>query len=149
MADVLQNGVVAKRRSPLEVVQTDGPNQLVFLPAAGISGPELTDNGIVYRSGTIEVSMSYYGRPDAGVYTSVHRIAPDGTWRWADLSCLHVACGHGVLQDVPSNAPNQAVASKRVTQHATALRRILPRLLTDDAISLLRRCQGQQLPLAE
>ena len=148
-AKILHNGAVAKRRNPLEVVQAEGPNQLAFLSAAGMSGPHLTDDGIVYRSDNLEISMSYYGYRDAGVYTSVRRMTPDGTWRWAGLSCLHVACGHGVLQDVPHNAPNQTVASKRVTQHAAALRRMLPRLMTNDAITLVRRCQSRELPLAE
>ena len=123
-ATIHQNGVVGKRRSPLEVIRDEGPHQLAFLSAAGMSGPHLTDDGIVYRGDGIEISMSYHGRPDAGLHTFVCRLAPDGTWRWADLACLHVACGHGVLQDVPGNAPNQAVASKRVTQHAAVLRRI-------------------------
>ncbi|MCY1141551.1 hypothetical protein OWR29_26435 [Actinoplanes sp. Pm04-4] len=137
---------MAKRRSQLEVVRAEGSDRLAFLSDAGMSGPHPTDDGIIYRSPSVEISISYYGRPDAGVFTTVHRMATDEVWQRADLSCLHVACGQGVLQDVPTSAPNPKVASKRVMQHAAALRRILPRLLTDDSVVLFGRCHGRQLP---
>jgi hypothetical protein len=149
VATVQHNGVVPKRRSPLEVVRTDGPEQLAFLIDAGLTGPHRTDDGIAYRNESIEIVMFYFGRPEPEVVTAVRCVAPDGAWQGAGLSCLHVACGYGVLQDVPGNAPNLRVVGMRVAQQATVLRRMLPRLLGEDVVVLVRRCQSRGLPLPQ
>jgi hypothetical protein len=148
MATGMHHDVVPKHRSPIEVIQIDGPEQLVFLIAAGLTGPHLTTDGLAYRNDDFEIAMSYYGPREPEVSTTVYWMDPDGSRLWADLGCLHVACGHGVLQDVPGTAPNSKVVAKRIAQHAAVLRRVVPRLLTRDAALLLRRCRGgQQLPL--
>lgn len=150
VATVSHDDVVVKHRGPLEVIQIDGPKQLAFLTTAGLTGPHLTAHGIAYRNDDIEIAVSYFGPREPEVSTAVHWVQRDGTRRRADLGCLHVACGHGVLQDVPGNAPNPKATAKRISQHAAVLRRALPRLLDADAILILRRCPaGQQLPLQQ
>jgi hypothetical protein len=146
--DVLrQNQLMARQRDPREVVWADGPIQLAFLTSAGWTGPDRTRDGILFRHENIEIEMAYRGPHEPQVNTSVRCVAQDGARRWANIDCLYVACGYGVLQDVPSNAPNLKTTVKRIAQQAHALRRLLPNLAAEDIDVLLSRCQSRLLPL--
>jgi hypothetical protein len=137
---------VARRVDPRELIWSEGPAQFGFLEAAGFIGPERTDDGIAYEKSGLHLKIWFVGPLEPAVVTSVTHVAADGARCWAQLNCLYVACGCGVLQDVPGGAPNLKTTSKRIHQHATALQRVLPCLLGDDVEVLVRRCQGRQLP---
>ncbi|MBP5872127.1 hypothetical protein F3K40_41230 [Streptomyces sp. LBUM 1478] len=59
--------------------------------------------------------------------------------RWWPTGCVVSGCGPA--QDVPGSAPARRAALKRVHQHAAALRRLMPRLLTAEGAQLIARCR--------
>jgi hypothetical protein len=80
---------------------------------------------------------------EEGFTTRIHRVGPEGRERSASLGCLYVACGLGPPQAVPEGAGTAHTINKRLTQHASALRQVMP-YLQDSAIgALLKRCQGR------
>ena len=135
-----------RRANPRDPIWNDGPTLFAFLESFGFMKPETTADGITYTKPDTQIMIRYFGPREAQVHTTVMHTAADGTTGWASLICLYVACGYGVPQDIPTNAPNQRIAAKRVLEQASALRRILPHLLTDEIQHLVRRCQGRLLP---
>ena len=93
-------------------------------------GPERTDEGIAYHRPGLHVTVELWAwKNEAGFTTSVRGVDRlTGAQHWASLGCLYVACGLGPLQHVPENAGGGQTISKRLTQHAGALRRVMPYL---------------------
>ncbi len=138
---------MGRRVDPRELAWQDGPELFDFLLGAGFLGPETTDDGLAYHRPGLHVDIRVCTGHLPEVVTSVRHEPADGTpGRSASLDCLYVACRCGVLQDVPGSAPNLRTTATRLRQHADALRRVLPHLLTGDVGRLLSRCQGRQLP---
>jgi hypothetical protein len=132
----------ADRREP---IWREGPALFGFLLDAGFLGPERLDDGIAYHRPNLHVEVRFIDGWEPELATQVYCEGPDGL-RWASLNCLYVARGGGVLQDVPGNVPNLRTTTKRLHQHARALRQVLPCLLEEDVGELVRRCQGRLLP---
>ncbi len=138
---------MGRRVDPRELAWQDGPELFDFLLGAGFLGPETTDDGLAYHRPGLHVSIRVVTGHEPEVVTSVRHDPADGTpARSASLDNLYVACRCGVLQDVPGSAPNLRTTAKRLRQHADALRRVLPHLLTGDVGRLISRCQGRRLP---
>jgi hypothetical protein len=110
---------------------------------AGFSGPEQTDNGLLFHSGAgLDVEVWYLDGHEPVVTTLVAPIASDGVRsRGAWLDDLYVASGCGPAQDVPGSAPTRRATLKRVHQHAAALRRLMPQLLSAESGQLIARCR--------
>lgn len=98
---------------------------------AGFSSPEQTDVGLRFRSVGLHVEVWFLEGREAMVTTLVTPVSSDGTrGRGVWLDELYVASGCGPAQDVPGSAPTRRATLKRVHQHAAALRRLMPQLLT-------------------
>ncbi|MCP8706906.1 hypothetical protein IGB19_03455 [Streptomyces sp. AC04842] len=108
---------------------------------AGFSGPEQTDNGLLFHSAGLEVEVWFLDGHEPVVTTLVTPFASDGVRaRGAWLDELYVLSGCGPAQDVPGSAPTRRAMLKRVHQHAAALRRLMPQLLTAEGGQLIARC---------
>ncbi|OSZ58506.1 hypothetical protein OQI_21425 [Streptomyces pharetrae CZA14] len=108
---------------------------------AGFSGPEHTDDGLLFRSASLEVEVWFLDGHEPVVTTLVAPVASDGVRaRGAWLDELYVGGGYGPAQDVPGSAPTRRATLKRVHQHAAALRRLMPQLLTAEGAQLIARC---------
>jgi hypothetical protein len=139
--------VMGRRVDPRELAGQDGPELFEFLLDAGFVGPETTEGGLAYHRPGLHIDIHLYTGREPELVTSIRHQPADGTpARSASLDCLYIACRCGVLQDVAGSAPNLRTTAKRLRQHAQALRRVLPHLLTDDAGRLIARCQGRLLP---
>ena len=132
-----------------ETLWEQGPSAFAFLTQGwGFTGPERTDNGIAYHRPGLHVTVeSWEWKNEAGFSTSVRGVDRlTGAEHWASLACLYGACGLGPLQHVPETAGAGHTISRRITQHAGALRRVVPYLDGPMVTELLRRCQGRLLP---
>lgn len=139
--------IMVRRSEPRSAIWDDGPPLFGFLADSDFAGPQATEDGIAYHRPGLHIEVRYFDGHQPEVVTSIRVVGPDGDdSRAAGLDCLFVACGCGVLQDVPGNAPNRRTVAKRIAQHAEALRKVLPHLLADDAGQLVARCQGRLLP---
>jgi hypothetical protein len=109
---------------------------------AGFSGPEQTDDGLLFHSAGLDIEVWFLEGHEPVVTTLVAPIAPDGArTRGVWLYDLYVASGCGPAQDVPRSAPTRRATLKRVHQHAAALRRLMPQLLTAEGEQLIARCR--------
>lgn len=109
---------------------------------AGFSGPEQIDDGLVFHGAGLDVEVWFLDGHEPEVTTLVAPVASDGVRsRGAWLDDLYVAGGCGPAQDVPRSAPTRRATLKRVHQHAAALRRLLPQLLTAEGGQLIARCR--------
>ncbi|MEU6535696.1 hypothetical protein [Streptomyces sp. NPDC047000] len=109
---------------------------------AGFSGPEQTDDGLLFHSSGLDVEVWFLDGHEPVVATLVAPVASDGVRaRGVWLEELYVLSGCGPAQDVPGSAPIRRATLKRVRQHAAALRRLMPRLLTADGAQLIARCR--------
>jgi hypothetical protein len=107
----------------------------------GFAGPEQIEHGLLFRGTGYWIEVWHLGGLEPEVTTLVVQVAPDGgracrAW----LEDLYVASGLGPAQSVPGSAPTRLTVLKRVRQHATALRRLLPRLLTAEGTQLITSC---------
>jgi hypothetical protein len=140
---------MGKHPNPRETIWDQGPSAFAFLlDQWGFEGPERTEEGIAYHRSDLHVTVELWAwRNEAGFTTMVRGVDQrSGVQHWASLGCLYVACGLGPLQHVPENAGGGHTISKRITQHAGALRRVMPDLDGPMMADLLRRCQGRLLP---
>ncbi|MDO0912391.1 hypothetical protein QQM39_16510 [Streptomyces sp. DT2A-34] len=111
----------------------------------GFSGPEQTENGVLFRRADLRIEVWLLGGREPTVTTLLVSVGPDGKRQGsAWLEDVYVAAGYGPPQDVPGNAPNRRSALKRVQQHSAALRRVLPRLLTSEAAREFLEAHGKQ-----
>ncbi|MGW2183684.1 hypothetical protein ACWCXX_37860 [Streptomyces sp. NPDC001732] len=109
---------------------------------AGFSGPEQTDHGFVFHSVGLDVEVWFLDGHEPMVTTLVAPVASDGVRaRGVWLDELYVVSGCGPAQDVPGSAPTRRATLKRVHQHAAALRRLMPQLLTAGGSQLIARCR--------
>ncbi|UWE12052.1 hypothetical protein [Actinacidiphila bryophytorum] len=107
---------------------------------AGFSGPERTEEGLVFHGPGLDVEVWFLDVREPQVTTLVVPISADGTRRpggWLDD--LYVTAGCGPAQDIPGSAQTQRAMLKRVEQHAEGLRRLLPQLLDPDGDQLIPR----------
>lgn len=123
------DGEMYPRPGLVEVVREEGPALFAFLLDAGFTGPERTSDGIAYHRVGLHVEIGHHGGHEPVVGAVVVRGE-----RRTPLADVYVAAGCGPAQDVPSNAHSQALARKRLQQHADALRRLLPTLLPDEGV---------------
>jgi hypothetical protein len=140
---------MGRRADPRQTIWEQGPSAFAFLLEEwGFQGPERTDEGIAYHRPDLHVTVELWAwKNEAGFTTSVRGLdRRTGAQHWASLGCLYVACGLGPLQHVPENAGGGHTISKRIVQHAGALRRVMPYLHGATVAELLRRCQGRLLP---
>jgi hypothetical protein len=105
-------------------------------------GPERTDSGIAYHRPDLHVAMEIWAwKNEAGIDTGLRWIDPGtGEQHHAGLDCLYVECGLGPAQHVPSTVGGGSAVTKRVAQHANALRRLMPYLTAPAVADLFRRC---------
>ncbi|WP_309500412.1 hypothetical protein [Streptomyces shenzhenensis] len=109
---------------------------------AGFSGPEQTDVGLLFHGSGLDVEVWFLDGHEPVVETLVAPVASDGVRdRGVWLDELYVFSGCGPAQDVPGSAPTRRATLKRVHQHAAALRRLMPQLLTADGAQLIARCR--------
>ncbi|WP_328930904.1 MULTISPECIES: hypothetical protein [unclassified Streptomyces] len=109
---------------------------------AGFSDAEQIDNGLVFHGAGLDVEVWFLDGHEPEVTTLVALVASDGVRsRGAWLDDLYVASGCGPAQDVPGSAPTRRATLKRVHQHAAALRRLMPQLLTAEGEQLIARCR--------
>lgn len=116
---------------------------------AGFSGPERTDHGLLFHSVGLDVEVWFLDGHEPVVTTLVAPVASDGVranGAWLDE--LYVLSGCGPAQDVPGSAPTRRATLKRVRQHAAALRRLMPQLLTTEGSQLVAaaRCSAECVP---
>jgi len=139
---------MGQRIGPREIVRREGGDLFAFLISdGGFVGPDVLESGLLYHHHSgLQIAVSYLGPREPEVTTTI-RVSRDGAAaRSASLSCLWVAFEYGTLQDVPTSALNARTTAKRLRQHAEALRRLLPTLLTSEVDDAVRRCQGRLLP---
>jgi hypothetical protein len=140
---------MGRRADPRQTIWEQGPNAFAFLLKEwGFEGPERTDEGIAYHRPDLHVTVERWAwKNEAGFTTEVRGMdRRTGAQHWASLGCLYVACGLGPLQHVPETVGGGHTISKRIAQHAGALRRVMPYLNGPTVAELLRRCQGRLLP---
>lgn len=119
---------------------------------ASFIGPEVIASGLIasglrfHRLG-LHVEVVFMDGHEPEVATGIVWIAPGGQRSRAWLGCLYVAGGCGAAQDVPDSASTRRAMVKRIHQHATALRKLLPQLLSPEVEQLMSRCRGRSLPM--
>ncbi|GAA2267891.1 hypothetical protein GCM10010232_70380 [Streptomyces amakusaensis] len=130
-------------RNLAEAFRAEAGAEFAFLVEdAGFSEPEQTDNGLLFHSVGLDVEIWFLGGHEPQVTTLVSPVPSDGARAggvWLDE--LYVVSGCGPAQDVPGSAPTRRATLKRVHQHAAALRRLMPRLLTTEGSQLIARCR--------
>jgi hypothetical protein len=138
----VDNGGMAKRSNPVQVIWDEAPWALSFLiDECGFAGPELTADGVAYHRPGLHICMEYWSwKNEHGFTTTLAQVGSDGTEVRAALGMLYAACGLGPARDVPEGAGTLYVIRKRIGQHAAALRRLVPYLDGGDADALFRRC---------
>ncbi|MFH8738466.1 MULTISPECIES: hypothetical protein [unclassified Streptomyces] len=142
---------MSRRADPGESFRSTVAEAFAFLVEdAGFCGPEPTKHGLGFHRPGLLVEVWFLPGREAEVATWVQRSGADGaTTQSAWLECLYVAAGCGPAQHVPGAAPTLRAVLKRVGEHAVALRRLLPFLLTSEAEDLFVRCPpSRHLPTA-
>lgn len=126
-----------------EAFRAEADIEFAFLVEdAGFSGPEQTDNGLLFHSVALDVDVWFLDTREPVVTTLVSPVASDGVRAGGVcLDDLYVFSGCGPAQDVPCSALTRRATLKRVHQHAAALRRLLPQLLTAEGSQLIARCR--------
>jgi len=145
---------VSRRASPEETFRREVGDAFAFLiERAGFCGPESTENRtggfqVRFHRPELHIEVNYWPGREPTVSTMVERGGTDDTTaRYAYLECLYVAAGCGPAAHVPGSAPTPRAMLKRVHEHAAALHRLLPILLTPQAEELFVRCWlRRQLP---
>jgi hypothetical protein len=124
--------------SAVATIWRDGPSAFAFLVDDwDFLGPELVESGLAYHRVGLHIHFeAWEWRHEAGISTRVN----DGNGRSAPLDCLYVACGLGPAQGVPENWSSLFSVRKRISQHAAALRKVVPFLVAPTAAELLSRC---------
>ncbi|MFI6467934.1 hypothetical protein [Streptomyces sp. NPDC050538] len=106
----------------------------------GFSGPVQTDSGFLFHGVGLDVEVWFLDVHEPVVTTLVAPVASDGVRaRGVWLDELYVLSGCGPAQDVPGWAPTRRAVLKRVRQHAAALSRLMPQLLTAEGAQLIAR----------
>jgi hypothetical protein len=113
---------------------------------AGFTGPEMIASGLGFHRLGLHVEVVFLDGHEPEVATGIVWAAPGGERSRAWLECLYAAGGCGPAQDVPGSAPTRRAMLKRVHQHAAALRRLLPQLLSPGIEQLISHCRGQSPP---
>lgn len=133
---------MARHADPREVIRAEAPAVLSFLAEDwGFAGPELTDDGIAYHRHGLHIHMGFWSwKNERGLLTTLTQVGADGTEQRAGLGELYVACGVGTAHDVPEGDGTVYVIRKRIGQHATALRKLLPFLHDTDSDALFTSC---------
>ncbi|MEU0648003.1 hypothetical protein [Streptomyces umbrinus] len=134
---------MGNRGDPTEAFLAEVGVEFAFLVEdAGFSGPEPTDNGLLFHGVGLDVQVWFLDGHEPEVTTLVTPAASDGVKaRGVWLDQLYVASGCGPAQDVPGSAPTRRATLKRVHQHAAALRRLVPQLLGAEGSQLIARCR--------
>jgi hypothetical protein len=135
---------MGRRPGPVEIIWQQGREALAFLiDDWDFTGPEHTECGIAFHRPGLHVDMEIWAwKNEAGFDTSVLWVDPaTGEQQAARLDRLYVECGLGPPQDVPGNLGGGHTIVKRLTQHARALRLLMPHLTGSAAAELFRRCR--------
>ena len=129
----------------MEIVWQQGAEAFAFLREEwDFDGPERTDDGIAFHRPDMHIDMQIWAwKNEAGIDTGVRWIDPvTGEQHAAGLDSLYVESGLGPAQHVPGNVGGGRTIVKRVTQHARALRLLMPHLTGPEAADLFRRCRS-------
>jgi hypothetical protein len=107
-------------------------------------GPERTESGIAFHRPDLHIDIEIWEyKNEAGIGTGVRRVDPrTGDQQGAALDRLYVECGLGPPQHVPENLGGGHTLIKRLSQHAAALRLLMPHLTGPGATELFRRCRS-------
>ena len=145
---VRQTVGVGRRSDPGELIWERRRSAFAFLTHDwDFEQPERTDGGLVYHRPGLHISIKYWAwKNEQGFATTIRGVDPEGWERSASLGCLYVACGLGPPQAVPEGAGTAHTITKRLAQHASALRQIMPHLQDSAIATQLKRCQGRDLP---
>lgn len=136
---------MGRRPGPLDIVWSQGAEEFAFLlDEWDFAGPERTEDGIAFHRPDLHVYTEIWAwKNEAGIDTGVWRTDPvTGERQAAGLDCLYVECGLGPPQHVPGNLGGGHTLVKRLTQHAKALRLLMPYLTGPMAAELFRRCRS-------
>jgi hypothetical protein len=129
----------------VDVVWQHGPGAFAFLCGDwNFDGPERTEDGLAYHRHDLHVNIAVWAwKNETGFTTSLlGPSAADGARRVAALECLYVTAGLGTAYDVPEAAGSGHTITKRISQHAEALRQVMPLLTGPSGEALWRACVG-------
>lgn len=135
---------VGRRPSSLEILWQQGAAAFAFLcEEFDFDGPERTEDGIAYHRPDMHIDVGTWAwKHEASFDTGIRRVdRRTGEQTSADLGDLYVAAGLGPAQHVPGNVGGGRTVVKRIAQHATALRRLMPYLTGPTAAELFCRCR--------
>ena len=136
---------VGKRPGPLDIMWQHGADVFAFLcDEFDFDGPERTEDGIAFHRPDLHVEVVIWAwKREAGMDTGLRWIDPaTGEQHTAGLEALYVECGLGPPQHVPGNLGGGGhTIVKRLTQHAEALRRLMPHLTGPAVAELFYRCR--------
>jgi hypothetical protein len=136
---------MGRRPGPLEIMWQHGSEVFAFLLEEwDFLGPERTDAGIAFHRPDLHIEVEIWAyRSEAGIDTGVRRVdQATGKQQAAALDCLYVQSGLGPPQHVPGNLGGGHTIVKRLTQHARAVRLLMPHLTTPTAAELFNRCRS-------
>jgi hypothetical protein len=136
---------MGRRPGPLEIMWHHGTEAFGFLlDEWDFLGPERTEAGIAFHRPDLHVDIEIWAyKNETGIDTGVRRVDPrTGEQQAAALDCLYVECGLGPPQHVPGNLGGGHTLVKRLTQHARALRLLMPHLAGPRATELFHRCRS-------
>ena len=123
-----------------ETIRREGPSEFAFLVDEwGFLGPERTDDGLAYHRSGLHISIGFWAwKNEQGFDTRLSTVDRDGKERSASLTDLYVACGLGPPQAVPEGASSGShhLIVKRLQQHPSALRALLPHIQGPEAQQL-------------
>lgn len=128
----------------------NAPQVFAFLGERwGFEGPERTSQGVAYHRAGLHITIEFLAwNHEAEFLTRLSMTDADGQELQASLGCLYLASGAGSAAAVPTSAPSAGhTITKRIGQHAAALRRVMPQLDGSGAADLFRRCQRRDLPI--
>ena len=141
---------VGKRTS---ILQEHGPAAFQFLvDCYGLDGPErgvsTLGQGVtlVYRRPGLTVTVETWAwKGEAGFDTTLTDTSAKNQTLSASLDRVFETCGLGSPRDVPGgNSGGGHTTRKRIEQHATALRAVMPFLDGSNATQTLRRSRASQ-----
>ena len=134
---------MSKRQSAVETTWSVAPALFDFLRVdEAFEGPESHASGIAYHRVDVHVVVYVSDGREPGVFTQFEVPHDGGMWR-ASLGSVYYEAGLGPRQDVPENASGARMVTRRLAQHAAALRRILSSCATDDLLRVIRLCHGR------
>ena len=132
-----------------EVIWRDAPGAFGFLTGEwGFEGLERIERGVAYHKIGLHVRVEFIAsNNEAEFHTQLERGSTDSgnRDRPVTLGCMHWACGLGTAAAPTTATWSAHTIAKRVSQHAAALRRVMPHVDGPDAVELFGGCQSNRI----